>query len=61
MTTDALECTAFFTPSSQVVVIVMNAGDNDITFKIKDLVAGSVQVTALSHSIQTFIYNYSTE
>ena len=55
-----LECTAFFTPKKQVVVVVMNTGDQPITFKLLDVLAGSTQavkVTALPHSIQTFLYN----
>ena len=55
----SLECTAFLTPSNQVVVVVMNTGDSDITFKLMDINTAStqaVQVIALAHSIQTFVY-----
>ena len=51
----SLEAVAFFT---QVVVIVMNTGDQPITFKLLDIVGGNkqaVKITALSHSIQTFL------
>ena len=56
----SLECTAFLTPSNQVVVVVMNTEDSDITFKLMDLLPNSKQaakLTALAHSIQTFIYS----
>eukprot|EP00731_Ephydatia_muelleri_P037747 Em0551g6a len=55
----ALECIAFLTPESGVVVVAMNTGDSPITFKLLDIVAGqpeAVKVTALPHSIQTFVY-----
>ncbi|KAL5463704.1 hypothetical protein EMCRGX_G032629 [Ephydatia muelleri] len=55
----ALECIAFLTPESEVVVVAMNTGDSPITFKLLDIVAGqpeAVKVTALPHSIQTFVY-----
>ena len=54
----SLEAVAFFTPDKQVVVIVMNTGDQPITFKLLDIVGGNkqaVKITALSHSIQTFL------
>lgn len=55
-----LECTAFLTPSKQVVVIVMNTGDDSVTFKLLDKMESgdmqAVKVTALPHSIQTFVY-----
>ena len=53
------QCTAFLTPSNQVVVVVMNTGDSDIAFKlvdIKDAGKQAVKVIALAHSIQTFVY-----
>lgn len=57
----SLECVAFLTPNStDVVVVVMNRGDDSITFKLLDTDASSkqqaVKITALPHSIQTFIY-----
>ena len=55
----SLECIAFLTPTDKVVVVVMNRGDNDVTFKLFDEDASedqkAVMVTALAHSIQTFI------
>ena len=54
-----LEAVAFLTPQKQVVVVVMNRGDQPITFKLVDYVGGvtqAVKVTALAHSIQTFSY-----
>eukprot|EP00731_Ephydatia_muelleri_P027239 Em0019g112a len=36
----ALECIAFLTPESEVVVVAMNTGDSPITFKLLDIVAG---------------------
>ena len=56
-----LECTAFLTPSpdEKVVVVVMNTGDQAVSFKLADMYQGMVQaanITALPHSIQTFIY-----
>ena len=56
--TDSLESAAFVTPDKQVVVVVMNTADHAVTFKLAD-VTGTVQsvnVTALPHSIQTFLY-----
>lgn len=56
----SLESVAFLTPSKQVIVVVMNRGDNSVTFKLLDDDTGgdkrAVKVTALPHSIQTFIY-----
>ena len=55
-----LECTAFLTPLKQVVVVVMNTGDQPITFKLLDTSGGKQQalkVTALAHSIQTILYS----
>ena len=55
----SLECTAFLTPSSQVVVVVLNTGDNDITFKLTDINSGAKQalkVDAVAHSINTYMY-----
>ena len=60
VTNTSLECTAFLTPSNQVVVVVMNTGDSDIAFKLMDVLPDSkqaVKLTALAHSIQTFIYS----
>ena len=58
---DGLECTAFLTPDKQVVVVIMNTSDQPITFKLIDTVNGgniqAVKITALAHSIQTFIYS----
>ena len=54
-----LESIAFLTPKQEVVVVVMNTGDGPITFKLLDMVADqseAVKVTALPHSIQTFVY-----
>ena len=52
-----LECIAFLTPEEEVTVVVMNTADSPITFKLLDMVAGqAVNVTALPHSIQTFLY-----
>ena len=56
----SLECVAFLTPDNSVVVVVMNRGDNAVTFKLLDTVASgkkqALKITALSHSIQTFVY-----
>lgn len=56
-----LECTAFLTPDKQVVVVVMNTSDQPVTFKLIDTVNGgniqAVKITALAHSIQTFVYS----
>ena len=60
----SLESTAFLTPDKRVVVVVMNTGDQPITFKLLDHTTGgragtnrsAVRVTALAHSIQTFLY-----
>ena len=56
----SLEATAFLTPNKQVVVVVMNTGDQPITFKLLDIAGNykqAVKVTALAHSIQTFTYS----
>lgn len=55
-----LEATAFLTPDQQVVVVVMNTGDQPITFKLLDDTGGTLlaaQITAVAHSIQTFLYH----
>ena len=55
----SLECTAFLTPSSQVVVVVLNTGDSDITFKLTDTSPTgkqAVKLTAVAHSMQTYLY-----
>ena len=55
----SLEAIAFLTPDKQVVVVVMNTGDQPITFKLLDIINGNkqaVKITALAHSIQTFLY-----
>ncbi len=54
-----LEATAFLTPDQQVVVVVMNRGDQPVTFKLLDNIGGklqAVQISAVAHSIQTFLY-----
>ncbi len=55
-----LECVAFLTPEKQVVVVVMNRGDDPVTYKLLDVVEGgvgqAVKLIALPHSIQTFLY-----
>ena len=53
-----MESAAFVTPDKEVVVVVMNTGDSPVTFKLTDITrtVQSVKVTALSHSIQTFLY-----
>ena len=58
MTGSGLECTAFVTPDKQIVVVVMNTGDESVQFKLEDFNGGSrsVSVVALPHSIQTFMY-----
>ena len=48
-----LECVAFLTPTGNVVVVVMNREDNAVSFNADKQKA--VKVTALMHSIQTFI------
>ena len=56
----SLEAVAFLTPKEEVIVVVMNREDNPITFKLLDEDKSGKQqalkVTALPHSIQTFIY-----
>ena len=55
----SLEAVAFLTPDKMVVVVVMNRQDHPVTFKLLDIVGDSkqaVRVTALAHSIQTFLY-----
>ena len=52
-----LECVAFLTPTSNVVVVVMNRGDNAVSFKLfdADKQKAVIKVIALMHSIQTFV------
>ena len=51
-----LECVAFLTPTGNVVIVVMNRGDSSVSFKLFDGdEQKAVNVTALMHSIQTFI------
>ena len=55
----SLECVGFITPDNKVVVVVMNQGDDPVTFKLLDELSGgkqAVKLEALPHSIQTFIY-----
>ena len=56
----SLEAVAFLSPTKQVVVVVvMNTGDQPVTFKLLDVVGSSkqaIKITALAHSIQTFLY-----
>ena len=58
VTGGGLECTAFITPDKLIVVVVMNTGDKSVQFKLEDINGGSqsVNVVALPHSIQTFMY-----
>jgi hypothetical protein len=58
----SLECVSFLTPdNSDVVVVVLNRGENSVTFKLLDVdISGkqqAVKVTVLPHSIQTFVYS----
>ena len=60
MVKSSLECVAFLTPLEDVVVVVMNRGDDAVTFKLLDDNGGNMQalkLTALPHSIQTFVYH----
>ena len=55
----SLECVGFITPDNKVIVVVMNQGDDPVTFKLLDAVGGNkqtVKMVALPHSIQTYIY-----
>jgi hypothetical protein len=55
----SLECVGFTTPDNKVVAIVMNQGDDPVTFKLLDELSGgkqAVKLEALPHSIQTFVY-----
>ena len=54
-----LECITFITPAHNVVVIVMNRGDDPVTFKLLDEFNGAkqaVKIVALPHSIQIYVY-----
>jgi O-glycosyl hydrolase len=52
----SLESVAFLTPTGNVVVEVMNRGDSAVSFKLFDAdEQKAVKVTALKHSIQTFV------
>lgn len=54
-----LECITFITPDQHVVAVVMNRGDQPVTFKLLDDFSGNKQalkIEALPHSIQTFMY-----
>lgn len=56
----SLESLAVLTPSGEVVVVIMNTGDEQVSFKLLDISStGSkqaVKIAALPHSIQTFMY-----
>ena len=56
----SLECLAFLTPDKGVVVVVMNRGDDSVTFKLLDTDTSgkkqALKIAALPHSIQTFLY-----
>ena len=49
-----MECIGFIAPDNKVVVVVMNRGDDLITFKLLDELSGgkqAVKMEALPHSI----------
>lgn len=50
-----LETGAFQTPDGQIVVIVLNRNDYDVTFKLQNG-SQSVSVTSPHHSIKTLVY-----
>lgn len=52
-----LECTGFYTPYNQTVIVVMNTNDKAIPFKLYDTLHDqAVNITAIPRSIQTFWY-----
>ncbi len=56
----SLECLSVLTPDSGMVVVVLNRGQDAVTFKLLDINVGgqkqALKITALPHSIQTFLY-----
>ncbi len=56
----SLECLSVLTPEGAVVVVVLNRGDNAVTFKLLDIDTSgkkqALKITSLPHSIQTFLY-----
>jgi glucosylceramidase len=53
-----VEAVAFQNPNGEVVVVVMNAGDESISFVLQDVILNvQTEVLALPpHSIQTLLY-----
>ena len=54
-----LECVGFIALDNKVVVVMMNRGNDPITFKLLDELSGGKQAVkreALPHSIQTYVY-----
>ena len=60
MDNSSLECLSALTPDGGVVVVVLNRGQDAVTFKLLDINVGgqkqALKITALPHSIQTFLY-----
>ena len=56
----SLECLSVLTPKGTVVGVVLNRGDNPVTFKLLDIDTSgkkqALKITVLPHSIQTFLY-----
>ena len=42
-----MECVGFITPDNEVVVVVMNQGDNPVTFKLLDELSGGKQAVKM--------------
>jgi O-glycosyl hydrolase len=54
---DSLETTAFLRPDNTTAVVVMNAQDNPMTYKLLDYVSTqALNITIPAHTIQTILY-----
>lgn len=53
---DELEVTAFKNPNGEIVVVVMNRNDNELTFTLRQLEGKTAKFISPAHSIMTLIY-----
>lgn len=51
-----ISATTFLTPDNDVVLVVLNTSDDEVTFKIEDLSGYYAKGNSLPHCIQTYVY-----
>jgi glucosylceramidase len=51
-----ISATTFLTPDNDVVLVVLNTSDDEVTFKIEDLSGYYAKGISLPHCIQTYVY-----